>query len=209
MIGAIVLAGIAAAVLALYYLPLRVRAEYSETGPQVDAALGPLRIALFPRPEKSEKSQTPKKKKKKPDEPNKTKEKSGGNLPLFRQLIGLALEFLGKFWRKLHMDQLTLHLTVGGDKALAADAALLYGRAWAAVGALVPLMEQVLIIGKRDIQVEIDYRQQEDKIYVCGIIRIFLGELLELAIPYGLRALKIFVTHKMQKGGKKNGTSNQ
>lgn len=199
---------------AIYLIPLKLLAEYSGEGPRVTAQLGPVRLALYPRPEKPEKKPKKSKKEKKTEKSRNSEqhEKShgsrGGKLSFFRQLISMGLEALGKLRRRLRMEELTLHMTVGAANADPADAALLYGRAWAALGAMIPMLERVLVVKKRDISVELSGEAEETVIYAYGVIRILLGQLLGLGIRYGAKALKLFLQYKM-KGGKQHGTSNQ
>ena len=89
-----------------------------------------------------------------------------------------------------------------------AAAALKYGGGWSAVGALVPFLEQHLIIRRRNIDVIMDTQAAEDRIFTSGTLHIFLGELLHLGVYYGIRALKLYLRTK-KKGGNRNGTSDQ
>ena len=88
-----------------------------------------------------------------------------------------------------------------------AAAALKYGGGWSAVGALVPFLEQHLIIRRRNIAI-MDTQAAEDRIFTSGTLHIFLGELLHLGVYYGIRALKLYLRTK-KKGGNRNGTSDQ
>ena len=97
----------------LWNLPLGVDAEYSEEGPVVKAVLGKISVLIFPR-EKKDKTKEPKKEKKPKDKSPKPMEKKGGKITFFKELLGIGLRMLGAVRRKLRMEQLTLHLTVGG-----------------------------------------------------------------------------------------------
>lgn len=209
MTGLIVLLVILGIFLVLGILPLKVLAEYGEAGPKALLKAGPVTILLYPRPEKPEGQQKEKKKKEREDT---HKEKSsvprGGKISFFRQLLSVALELLGKLWRKLHLEELTLHLTIAAGDGDPADTALRYGRAWAAVGAMIPLIENALIVHKRDVQVYMDAQSEEMTVYAKGVLRIRLGGVLYLGLRYGFKALRLFIQYK-RKGGKQYGTSNQ
>lgn len=212
MTGLTVLLVVLGILLIVGMLPLNILAEYSERGPKALLKAGPIAIRLYPRPEKPEGQQNEKKEKKKNKREDDHKEEAsdprGGKFSFFKKLLSTALEFLGKLWRKLHLEELTLHLTVSAEGKDPADAALSYGRAWAAAGAMIPMIENVLIVHKRDVQVYMDAQSEEMTIYAKGILRIRLGGVLYLGLRYGLKALKLFIQYK-RKGGKQYGTSNQ
>lgn len=131
----------------------------------------------------------------------------GGNLPLFRELLGLALAAVGRIRRKLEITDLKLHLSLGGFGDDPANAAMLYAKAWAAIGALTPVLENSFTIRKRDVQASVDFTDTENWIYGFAELTLKLGQILMIALYYGLRGLKIFL--KIKKGGKNNGTSDQ
>jgi hypothetical protein len=196
----------------LCLLPVGARVVYSSAGASVRLLVGSVSVCLYPKKPKKSKKQT---KPKKPSSPEKSKkpekapkEPLGGKLPLFRQLLSLGLEALGCLRRKLVLKNLVLTLTVGGQGEDPAGSAVSYGRAWAAVGTLIPVLENTFQIRQRDIRVHIDFTSPETVIYVDGSILLRVGDILWIAIFYGIRGLKLFLNHK-KKGGKKHGTSNQ
>ena len=131
--------------------PLCVTAIYDSDGPLVYANAGPVRIKLYPRPEKGETAPPKKKKAKTASTTDGTKPKkklSGGAIDLFRELIGLVIEAQAHVRNKLHIQELTVYLTIGGRGDDPAKAAQLYGVAWAALGNLIPALEQVFVIKK-------------------------------------------------------------
>lgn len=59
-------------------------------------------------------------------------------------MVKVALNFLGDFRRKLRVNRLELKLILaGGDPC---DLAVNYGRAWTAVGNLMPQLERLFVI---------------------------------------------------------------
>ena len=96
------------------------------------------------------------------------KKKSGGSIYDFLPIVDLVLDFIAAFGRKLRVNQLQLKLILaGGDPS---DLAVNYGRGWAVLGNLMPLLEKAFVIQKRDLEVECDFlsdkcqRQQSYKI---------------------------------------------
>ena len=78
-----------------------------------------------------------------------------------------------------------------------------YVRAWAVVGNLLPQLERLFVIKKRDIQVECDFTAAEISVIAHLDITITLGRLLTLAVIYGVRALFVFLSMKRKGGGVK------
>ena len=191
-------------VVLLAVLPLGVRIRYDCDGIAVTVLAGPVRILVFPRPKKEKKKKEkpkPEKKKTAPSEKEPPKkEKAGGSLTDFLPLVKLALELLNSFRRKLRVDNLRLKLVLAGDDPC--DLAVNYGRAWAALGNLLPRLERVLVIRKRDLNVECDFTADSTVVTAGLDITITLGRLIALAVVYGLRGLKEFLSiSKKRKGG--------
>lgn len=188
--------------LVLGCLPLGISGIYKADGPVAKLLIGPVKIALYPR-EKKEKTKSAKKEKLKEtakSEKTAPAEKKGGSFTDFLPLVRIATDFLGDLRRKLRVKRLELLLCMaGGDPC---DLAVNYGRAWAAVGNLMPQLERLFVIKKRDVQVCCDFTQSQTTIYVRVEITITLGRLLGLLLRYGWRALKEYlkITNK-RKGG--------
>lgn len=180
----------------LALLPVGVDARYDGAGAQVTLLAGPVRMRLYPAPSKKEKKQAPPKEK--TDEPvqessPKAEAKpTGGSWKDFLPLVKTALAFLGDFRRKIRLDKLECDLVLGGTDP--AKLAIDYGRTWAAVGNLVTAMEQVFTIGKRDVQVQCDFTCPQTRVTFRARITISVGRLLGLAVRYGLRAWKEYMT---------------
>lgn len=196
-------------IIPLLLLPVGIIAQYSEAGGEITAYLGLISIKVYPRKEKRKhrKKDIKDEKSKKTENQEKTGKKGlGGGVPLFKELLDLGLEALGCFRRRLLMKELTLHLTIGAQGKEPARWGILYGVAWAGVGNLVPLLENVFRIKNRDIQVLLDENSGENSIYGRGEFRLFLWEALYLLIYYGLRGLNIY---NKRKGSNEHGTSHQ
>ena len=199
-----------AIVVLLGTLPLGVSAKYDSGGPLVRLIAGPFRIVLVPAKKKPQKAKRKKPKeqpvKEKDTASSKTKEnpkqeKSGGSLADFFPLVDAVLDFLGDFFcRKLRVNVLKLKLILAGDDPC--DLAVNYGRAWAALGNLVPQLERFFVIQKRDMQVECDFTADKTLIDAQLDLTITLGRLLGLGVRYGTRVLREFLKIvKLKKGG--------
>ena len=206
----------AAIVLILAVLPLGVRVRYNSAGLILRVIAGPLKITVFPRKKKPKKQKVNQKKPKEeqnaepsasedkppqPPEAQPEQKEKGGSIARFLPFIKLGLKFLGDFRRKLRLDNLYVRLILAGDDPC--DLAVNYGRIWAAVGNLMPQLERLFVIKKRDIRVECDFTASETCVVAHLDITITLGRLLALALVYGVRVLIEFLSMKRKGGGEK------
>lgn len=201
----------------LAILPLGASVKYDADGPLVRIIAGPIRFTVFPmkkkekKPEKEKKQKEPKKSKKKnPEEPpaeekpaeeeKKEKKAKGGSVLDFLPLVRVGIDFLGDFRRKLRLNRLELKMIMAsGDPC---DLAINYGRAWAAIGNLFPLLERAFVIKKHDIEVECDFTASETLIVARLDITITLGRIIALVVRYAIRALlELLKIMNSRKGG--------
>ena len=202
----------------LAVLPMGVSVKYNAAGALVRLILGPIKITLFPRPKKEKKEKKKKESAKKQEQPSKdlpqnpkppakpkeekSKEEKGGSWTDFLPLVQEARRFLGDFRRKLRVDVLEMKLIMAADDPC--DLAVNYGRAWAAVGNLLPQLERLFVIKKRNIQVECDFTASKTLVIARLDLTITLGRLLAAVVVFGIRALKEFLKFKKKrKGGAK------
>lgn len=169
--------------------------EYSEQGVLVRLRIGPFRVELFPEKPKEVKPPKPKKEKKRElpalKEPVPLKEKVGGGLALFQELLPVALEAAGKLVRRLRIDELVLHLTWAAEDP--ADAVMGWGAAQAAVGTIWPLLDSYLDVRKRDVGVAVDFERTEPIVYARGSLTYTIGQLVSLGLVSGARALSAYL----------------
>lgn len=187
-------------------IPVGVDARYHKDGMFLAAKIWFVKLQLLPaKPKKPKKPGKAKKSAKKQSEPKKdapAEKKANpllsGGLDGLMQLLDLAFDTLGDLRRKLRVNELTLRVTIpGGDDP--AKAAMQYGRAWAAVGALTPAMERLFVIKKRDIQPFLDYNETSMQVDARLTLTITIGRSLALALRAGIRFLKIM--NQRKKGG--------
>lgn len=181
-------------------LPLGVRLNFDEGGFRAAVLIGRIPVSLYPVPkwlqnmtskhQKKEQSPEPKPKGAAPQ----SQAQPGGGIRRFLPFVRLGLELLGDFRRKLRVNFLRLRLTLAGEDPC--DLAVNYGRAWAALGNLMPRLERALVIRKRDVEVQCDFQAEETTVVFAMDLTMTLGRLLGLALGYGLRALKLFLTMK-------------
>lgn len=183
-------------------IPVGVDARYSADGVFLTAKLGPFRLQLLPQKPKKK----PKKRKPQQKQPKKTPAKAepqekkpnpllSGGVDGLMQLLDLAFDMLGDLRRKLRVNELTLYVLIGGADD-PAKAAMGYGRAWAAIGAITPSLERLFVIKKRDIRPALDYTISNTQIDAHLVTTITIGRSLALALRAGIRFLKILNERK-------------
>ena len=183
-------------------IPVGVDAAYGEGGVLLSAKIGFFRLQILPaKPKKQKKPKKPKQQKPAassapsaaPDAPAEPAAKKKlalpGGLNGILRLVNLALSTLGDLRRKLRVEELTLHVTFAGDDP--ADAALHYGQAWAAVGALMPALDRLFVIKKRDICPILDYNREQMSVDAHLILTLTIGRALALGLKAGLGFLKL------------------
>ena len=197
----IVLAAIAALVAAILALPAAVLVRYEAGALRVRLQVGPVTATVYPRRPAAAKKPPKKRTAKAAKPPKAAKPAASGGKKLspqqIRDLVGLALELLGQLRRKLLVRHLTLHAFFGGRDA--AKAAIGYGRAWAAIGAVLPVLENTFRIDERDVGAYLDYELKQPRLLLDLDVRMRVGTLMGLALGAGVRLLKIFTTDKQNK----------
>lgn len=205
----------------LAILPLGVSVHYNADGALVKIILGPIKLTVVPgkkKPPKEKKEKKPKKQKKSkkqaekpkqvgadapPPEAKPEKKEQGGSILDFLPLVKTLFEFLGDFRRKLRLNNLQLKLIMAGGDPY--NLAMNYGKAWAAVGNLLPKLEQWFVIKKRDIEVECDFVATKTTVIAHLDLTITLGRLLAAVLKFAIKALiKFLQIKKKRKGGAVN-----
>ena len=181
-------------------IPVGVDASYRENGLALRLKIGLFKLQVLPAKEKKKK---PKPKAKKPvankPDAKPEKPKKPGSMPKLTlsdilALADLACDTLGNLRRKLRVEVLVLHVTLDGSDP--AKAAMLYGRVWAALGALTPKLEQLFVIKKRDIQPILDYNEKEMKLDAQLVLTITIGRAICLVLRALVRFLKLWLNKK-------------
>ena len=196
---------IAAGVLTLLaIMPVGVRICYDAGGFLAKLLIGPATFVLYPRekkPKGKEKTKkTAKKSTKSSSNNNSVNKENGGSLADFRGILAQVLEFLGEFRRRLIVKQLDLKLVLAGDDPC--DLACNYGNTWVAIGNLLPVLEKVFTIKKRNIDVSCNFCAEQITVVARLDIVICLGRLLWIVVIYGIRIFGEYLKmKKLRKGG--------
>lgn len=194
---------IIAIVVFLGIMPVGIRAMYDDDGAFLSLSIGPFSIRIYPRL-RSSKTQKKKHSAKVASkntaaaDSNDTKDK--GTLSDFLSIADFVLEVLSDFRRKLRVNDLQLNVILaGGDPC---DLSVNYGRAWAAIGSLMPQLERLFVIKNRNVEVQCDYLADTTRVRARIHISITIARLLSLVIYHGIRGFrKYYKLIKQIKGG--------
>ena len=206
MIGQILLTVVLALlglVVVLLLMPVGIRVRYRDGELKLWYCFGPVRILGYPGKEKDQPK--PKKKTEQSNirkvvddhvEANKTVDSPLGNL------VAQIKTVLGLFWAlkpKLRLKRLEIKVHLAGEDPC--SVALLYGGAWAALGALVPVLEEAFILKKRDLDVDCRFDGGSTTVDAHLDLTVGLGRLLYILLRYSLDTLGK-ADQKKSKGGK-------
>lgn len=175
------------------------RAEFNKDGFFLWIRLGWFKIKLLPAKPKEEKTPKPQKpkKKKEPKQPKKEKpstplpEKIGGALTYAQELLPVGLEAAKGMWRGLRVDTLELELTAGSPDP--ADAAMVYGQANAALGALWYPLTKAFHVKDGSARVRLDFDDPGTTVYGTAALSIKIGTVVWIGLRAGVKALSGFL----------------
>lgn len=182
-----------AVVASVLFLPLGFSAIYRQDDPGVWLLIGPLRFRVYPGRQK--------KKSKKSTQENEKKDASkGGSYKDFWPVVRTIYAFLGEFRRKIFVKRLDLKVILAGDDP--ADLAVNYGRAWAALGSLMPQLKRLFRIREQNIEVECDFTAEETLVYARIDATLTLMRTIHLLSKHGIKIIKqLLELKKLRKGG--------
>ena len=189
-------------------LPVGALVRYDSQGFYLAIVAGVVRIPLFPRRKKGKKDKKTKpteqtqkaEKKAAPAQPKENSAGKGGSLKDFLPMVHVAMDFLNQFRKMLWVDHLRLKLILAGEDPC--DLAVNYGRAWAALGNFLPMLERVVHVKKRDCEVECDFTAEQTLIFVQAELTLLVWQGVFLAAVYGFQFIReLLILKKKRKGG--------
>lgn len=187
-------------------LQLRIGAvlEYGQDNLQLEIRVGPGHIKIYPKLKPQKVSDKKKKQKANSNSAGKMSSESGKKkgrrlsldqlTDLAQRFIPLALEAAGCLWNKLIMDDLEISVTAGSHDP--ADSAMLYGQIHSGLAALWGPMNQAFHVKNGRAHVEIDFESNSIMLYVKTAISIKIGQVLWIALYFGVKALKQLLRYR-------------
>lgn len=163
-------------------LPIGVYGVYNPSNSGLYVLIGPARIRIGKTEEKTKKI----KKRNESFSSHKTmkKKKSSANVTQYLSLLRPVLRFLTDFRTKLRVDNLHLKVVLaGGDPC---DLSINYGRAWIALGNIMPHIERYFVIKKRNLEIECDYIGEKTSVDFSISLTITLIRLVQIVIYHGI-----------------------
>lgn len=166
------------------------RAEFNAQGFFLWIRVGRFQIQILPMKPKPKKKPSPPKKPKKPKKekpPTPLPEKVGGALEYAQALLPVGMEAAKGMWRGLRVDDLELELTAGSPDP--ADAAMLYGRANAALWALWTPLTRAFHVKDGRARVRLDFDAPGVTVYGTAALSIKIGTAVWIGLRAGVKAL--------------------
>ena len=175
-------------------LPIGIRGVYRESTAGVWVLIGPIKVRLYPAKPKAKKTSS------QPKKGGNKNAKKGGSLSDFYPIVRTVLDFLEQLRRKVRVKDLELKVILAGDDPC--NLAVNYGRAWAAVGSLMPQLDRFLSIRKKNVEVECDFVAETTKVYAKVDATLSLARAFSLGARHGIKIIKdILKLKKLRKGG--------
>lgn len=202
MRGLAIAAVILALLLLIGFISLGGGGTYDSGGATLWLRLGPVRVTLLPRKPKKQKKAKPKKTKQEPEQPKQAQSEKqkltlGGSLAYAKALLPLALECARRVWGAIYLNTLYLELQVGAEDP--GEAAMAYGRANAALGAIWTPLVRAFHVKDGHARVNLDFDRKEPALYARAELSIRMGQALWLGLYFGLKALRALLRVKNEK----------
>ena len=175
----------------------------TDGGIQLKAIVGPVRIGLFPAKKKKKggkaKEEKPKEEKKdeekEEDKDKKAKEKSFEiALEDIFELLGIGWKALGRLRRGLHIRELSVSMSLGGDDPY--DTALACGYINAALGTLLPLFHHLVRVKKECILIAPRFDSDETDFSAHLTLVIRIGSLVWLSLCAAFSVLRWIIRRR-------------
>lgn len=169
----------------LIFIPVGIRVRYHNDELKMWYTIGPVRLLRYPETEKErlrrlDSKLTVRSVLKEPIAANRRYDNVLGD---FVAELKTVLELFWALRPKLRLKRLVMKLVLAGDDPCAV--AMEYGGAWAAIGAVYPVLDGAFTIKKQDISVDCDFSEgSKTRLEVKLDITIGLGRLITRLVRY-------------------------
>ena len=174
------------ALFCIAFVKASIQIEYADKGFEADFKIGPFKKNLYPGKKKEKKPGRGKKEKR--DEAETEKQKKGGNAAAFKQMLPEIRAALKKIRHKIVIDDFVIHITVASEDPY--TAAMLYGEAYTGFGILMPVLDNIFTIKKRDLGASVNFSETESTVYMKAKGALRLWEIFLIAFGFGMALLK-------------------
>jgi hypothetical protein len=147
------------------------------------------------------------KKEKTPKTEEKTEKKPGGSLELVRGLLPVVIQALGALKKRIRIDRLIVHYVAGGTDA--AQVAISYGKLSAGAAGVVALLDNNFKVKRQEITMDVNFLAESPTIYLDAGLSLTVGQILYLAVRYGIASLKVFLRQRRKQNSPQEKTGEQ
>ena len=208
-----IIAGVITLLVALIvFLPIGFVATFDGKDLLTWRIVGPIKTKLYPSPKK-EKAKKNGPKQNEIDAFVREVEELAGDLDITTEnfttreglsdllmLLKIVLVFLNELRMVIPVHQLQLKIAVGGEDP--GETALTYGATWAVVGNLFPILENLIRVKKRDIDITCDFDSTDTAVFAKAVLYMPLYRWVKLlGSQSGLPVVREYVDIKLRKGG--------
>ncbi len=207
MIALCIIGGLLLLIFLLSLLRVGCRIDYAEEGFFLWVTVGAVRFQLIPEKEKKRKKQKKKVKRsskevKQASESDvhsmKESKKKPGKLSVLLEYAKPLLSVLRQLKHSPVVDYISLQYVIGG-KNDPAQAAIRYGIVSAGGGALIPLINEAVVVKRWSLQPAVDFDSEDTKAALSAKASCRVGELIFICIRYAKQVLPIYRNGKGQK----------
>lgn len=129
--------------------------------------------------------------------PSKPKPKRKGTLRDLVELLKLVIKTLGKLVKSIRVRDLKIDALIASDDPF--KTAILFGTSGAAVGVLLPLIEQNFRVDRRTVNVNADFEHNESSVDLFAKCSIRVIQVLAIALVFAYNFLKDKKSKEAQK----------
>ena len=198
MIGWYIFGGIVLLLVILLLLWVRVQIEFGQTL-CIMVQIGPKKLTLLPKPEKSEKKQKKQKKQPSDEQKKSVQPKEKKKFPFTFEDIRSALpvvfealkKALRKIRRRMRVDPLEMSVVFGHNDP--AKVAQMYGWANTAVWSMMPQLEELIHIPRPHIHLGVDYNTFETKAEGRVGVKLRIGALIVIVLTLAIPVMKWYL----------------
>lgn len=180
---------LAALITIVIIFPVGVRVRYQDDALKMWYTIGPIRLLRYPEDDDAHEKRKNSKINIRTvlNEPIKANRRYDNVIGDFWAELKTTLELFWFLRPKLRIKRLVLKLHLAGDDPAAL--ALQYGGAWAAIGGLLPLLEEAFVLKKRQLDVDCNFNGGTTSLDAKLDITIGLGRLLWCLVRYSIDVL--------------------
>lgn len=180
---------LAALITIVIIFPVGVRVRYQDDALKMWYTIGPIRLLRYPEDDDAHEKRKNSKINVRTvlNEPIKANRRYDNVIGDFWAELKTTLELFWFLRPKLRIKRLVLKLHLAGEDPAAL--ALQYGGAWAAIGGLLPLLEEAFVLKKRQLDVDCNFNGGTTSLDAKLDITIGLGRLLWCLVRYSIDVL--------------------